>query len=347
MVVTCTIDDQYNRFRSYALLDIGATGYAFIDEDFVRCHNLPLFALKKPRRLEVIDGRASVSGDITHLTKVQLTIDKHVETLPMFVTKLGHYPIVLEMPWFRRHDVQIGFAANTVTFSSDYCLEHCCPVPASTKGISTPLPEKTTNISLIAGSAFTRMVSRKRRHQVEVVGSLTIAELKQAIQRLNKPSLANGDNEDNEQRVRSLVPEEFHDILRLFRKALANALPPHRPYDHKIPLKEGFTPPFGPLYNHFKQELEAAWDWLQKNLSKGFIRASSSSAGAPILFAKKKDGSLRLCIDYRGLNQETIKNRYSLPLIRETLNQLSKTRYFTKLDVRDAYNLLRVADEDV
>ena len=85
---------------------------------------------------------------------------------------------------------------------------------------------------------------------------------------------------------------------------------------------------------------------MDENLSKGFIRASLSLVGAPILFVKKSDGLLKLCVDYRGLNAETIKNRYPLPLIRETLMRLSKARYYTTLDVRGAYNLLRVAEGD-
>ena len=85
---------------------------------------------------------------------------------------------------------------------------------------------------------------------------------------------------------------------------------------------------------------------MDENLSKGFIRASLSLVGAPILFIKKSDGSLRLCVDYRGLNSGTIKNRYPLPLIRKTLMRLSKARYYTALDVCGAYNLLRVAEGD-
>jgi hypothetical protein len=67
------------------------------------------------------------------------------------------------------------------------------------------------------------------------------------------------------------------------------------------------------------------------------------STRALILFVKKASGELRLCVDYRGLNEGTIKNRYPLPLIRETLDQLSKARYYITLDIRDAYNLIRVA----
>jgi hypothetical protein len=80
-------------------------------------------------------------------------------------------------------------------------------------------------------------------------------------------------------------------------------------------------------------ELEALWKWLDENLAKGFIRASSSPTGAPILFMKKGDSSLRLCVDYRGLNEGTIKNQYPLPLLHETLLQLQKARFYTKLDI--------------
>ena len=145
-------------------------------------------------------------------------------------------------------------------------------------------------------------------------------------------------------KINELVPEDYHEFLPLFKKAVAEILPPHRSYDHKVPLKEGFYPPFGSLYSLSKLELQALRQWIDENLSKGFIRASSSPAGAPILFVKKKGGSLRLCVDYRGLNEGTIKNRYPLPLIRETLMQLSKPRYYTTLDVRGAYNLLRIAE---
>lgn len=84
-------------------------------------------------------------------------------------------------------------------------------------------------------------------------------------------------------------------------------------------------------------------DYIDENLSKGFIRQSSSPAGAPVLFVKKKDGSLRLCVDYRGLNSVTIKDRAPLPLIKETFDCIRGSTIFTCLDLRGAYNLLRIA----
>ena len=105
---------------------------------------------------------------------------------------------------------------------------------------------------------------------------------------------------------RSLVPEHFHDFLHVFEKGKAQQLPPHRSYDHTIPLKPDSTPPFGPLYGMSHKELLVLKEYIEENLAKGFIRHSSSAAGAPVLFVKKSNGSLRYCVDYRGLNEMTI-----------------------------------------
>jgi hypothetical protein len=148
----------------------------------------------------------------------------------------------------------------------------------------------------------------------------------------------------NDPEITDIVPPEYHIFLPLFSEAEANKLPLHHPYDHCIPLKEDFTPPFGPIYSLSWTELEALWKWLNENLSKGFIHASSSPAGVPILFVKKSNGSLWLCVDYRGLNERTIKNRYPLPLLHKILLHLQKAKYFTKLDIHRAYNLVRMAE---
>jgi hypothetical protein len=91
-------------------------------------------------------------------------------------------------------------------------------------------------------------------------------------------------------------------------------------------------------------ELEALKKWLDENLSKGFICTSSSPAGTPILFIKKCDRSLCLCVDYQGLNEGTIKNQYPLPLLHKILLYLQKAKYFTKLDIQGTYNLVHMAE---
>jgi hypothetical protein len=117
-----------------------------------------------------------------------------------------------------------------------------------------------------------------------------------------------------------VVPPEYHEFTSVFSEGEAKNLPPHRPYDHKIDLEEGTEPPFGKIYNMSETELKLLKDYIDDMLGKGFIRPSSSNAGTPVLFAKNPNGSLRLCVDYRGLNRITKKNRYPIPLINDLID---------------------------
>jgi hypothetical protein len=113
----------------------------------------------------------------------------------------------------------------------------------------------------------------------------------------------------------------------VFSKKEADKLPPHREFDCPIDLKPGTNPPWGPICSLSEPEFLTLKEYLNGNLAKGFIRPSKSPARAPVLFVKKKDGSLRLCVDYRGLNRETFRNRYPLPLINELLERLRNVKY--------------------
>ena len=110
----------------------------------------------------------------------------------------------------------------------------------------------------------------------------------------------------------NLIPEAYQPLAEVFSEAQAGILPPHCEGDHSINLLEGTTPPFGPMYNLSAKELAVLPEYLDINLANGFIQPSRSSAGAPVLFAPKGDGGLRLCVDYWGLNAITQKNWYPL-----------------------------------
>jgi hypothetical protein len=93
-------------------------------------------------------------------------------------------------------------------------------------------------------------------------------------------------------------------------------------------------------------ELAALRKYISKNLERGFIKRSKSPAGVLVLFAKKKDSLLRLCVDYRALNRATIKNRHPLLLISESLARLRRARIYTRLDIRKAYYRIRIREGD-
>jgi len=123
-------------------------------------------------------------------------------------------------------------------------------------------------------------------------------------------------------------------------------LPPHRVYDCEINLKDNSILFYSPLYPLTELEREELKKQLKELLDKGFIRKSTSPAGAPVLFVRKKDGTLRLVIDYRKLNEMTIRNLYLLPLISELLDRVKGAKVFTKLDLKSEYNLVRIKEGD-
>ena len=139
------------------------------------------------------------------------------------------------------------------------------------------------------------------------------------------------------------VVREFPDV---FPDDIAG-LPPEREVEFTIDLIPGTEPISIPPYRMAPAELRELKDQLEELLSKGFIRPSISPWGAPVLFVKKKDGSLRLCIDYRQLNRVTIRNQYPLPRIDELFDQLQGSRVYSKIDLRSGYHQLRVQESDV
>ena len=122
-------------------------------------------------------------------------------------------------------------------------------------------------------------------------------------------------------------------------------LPPQRVVDFGIELHPSTSPISMTPHRMTPVELQELRVQLQELLDKGFIRPSTSPWGAPILFAKKKDKTLRLCIDYRHLNRVTIKNQYPLPRIDELFDQLRRARAYSKIDLRIGYHQLRVREE--
>jgi hypothetical protein len=147
-------------------------------------------------------------------------------------------------------------------------------------------------------------------------------------------------------KVATILPKEYQDFADVFDKTNASHLPEHHPYDCPIDLFLNTSPPFGPIYGLSPAELETLRNYIEENLASGFIRHSQAPAGAPIFYVKKKDDSLRLVVDYRGLNKITIRNRYSVPLIPEMLERLQGAQYFTKIDLRGAYNLICIREGD-
>jgi len=129
------------------------------------------------------------------------------------------------------------------------------------------------------------------------------------------------------------ILEEYHKYANVFSKSKAKTLTLHHAYDLWIDLKKDSHPLVGTIYSLSKFEQKALKEFIDENLTNRFIHLMSSPHGVPVLFVKKKDGSLRLCVDFHGLNRITKKDRYPLPLISNLLDSLCKACIYTKIDL--------------
>ena len=166
----------------------------------------------------------------------------------------------------------------------------------------------------------------------------------------DKPQLLDEKNAHSTQPVLDRPPVALTDLLMEFSDVFADlppGLPPAHAVDHTIEVEPGSLPAWRPTYRMSPLELSEVRKQLDDLLSKGYIQPSVSPYGAPILFVRKKEGSLRMCVDYRALNKMTIKNRYPLPRTDELLDQLHGATILTKLDLQSGYHQVRVSEADV
>jgi len=151
----------------------------------------------------------------------------------------------------------------------------------------------------------------------------------------------------NEEDPRDQIPKEFRGYLDIMSQEVAEAVPAHRPYDCKIDLKEGETAPWGPIYPLSENELQTLRESLKEMLRTGKIQRSTLPVGSLISFVSKPNGrGLQLCVDYRALNRIMIPNRYPLPLLQELQDWVQGARWFTKLDLKNGFNLIRIREGD-
>ena len=241
-----------------------------------------------------------------------------------YVTPLdSSCPLVLGYNWLTRYNPLIDWVLGSITFRPELLDESfptltspvASPTLSATQDTLTPTPtsdqKSAPHISLISAAAFVRA----RKLPGVQCFSLFFSDIAASGKSVSF---------SNEDPDLSQIPAEYHDFADVFSKSKADTLAPHRPYDLKIDLEDGVSPPIGPMYSLSQSELGTLREFIDEHVNIGFIRPSKSPHGAPVLFIRKKDGSLRLCVDFQGLNRISKKDRYPLPMINDLLATAGK-----------------------
>ena len=326
-----TLAQKNLEWATAALIDSGAEGN-FMDSTYANQQGIVTQKKTNPEKVVPIDGRPIQPGIIDREAACTLRIGEHSEEVRLDIIHTPKHPIILGHPWLWRNDPKISWKKSTIDF----------PQPPTTHITDEPGTDSHTGKPAEENYETDATEEKDEEESIEGEVERLLGSIGPPIpEELSTPS--DGDHGDGDKEV---VPPDYTEFTDVFSKVEADKLPPRREYDCPIDLIDGKVPPFGPIYSLSEPELQSLRDYLKENLEKGFIVPSKSPAASPILFQRKKDGSLRLCVDYRKLNEITQKNRYPLPLIPEIIERLRGAKIFTKLDLRGAYNLVRMREGD-
>jgi len=315
------------------MVDSGCLCYGLCDPAFARKTNLKRIEIT-PFYMEAFDGEKA-KRPIQEVAVADIDLEGYTERVWMYVTPLGGYDMYLGMPWIRKRSVKIDKGGDRIRIgpkADNIVIRSAATFRQETVGI--------LEARLVSAAAWTMI--RRRKGGSSQVFAASMADINKALKTKIYTNPADK------------LPTWLSEHLSTFDRKAADTLPLLRGHDngdHKIDLvktDQGKEPevPWGPLYNMSRDELLVLRKTLNELLDKGFIRVSSSPAAAPVLFVKKPGGGLRFCVDYRALNSLTRKDRYPLPLIQETLRNLSEAVVYTKLDVIAAFHRIRIAEGD-
>ena len=316
---------KVGRCHSKTLIDSGAAANiicgAFVEKNKLRTRTItngPTFRLP--------DSTLFKCEKILEIA--QISIGPYQDTIsPVFVMP-GKCPfdLILGKPWLNDINPDVDFPTNTLTFAHEGVTITICADYHN--------PNAARELGLISAIELAR-----EAEDGAIIHMLMLTPL---------PDFpAETTPAQRHQEFEKLVEKIIQDNIDIMPDDLPAELPPERFVDHKIDLEPGSQPVAQAMYRLSFEELAELKKQLMGLLEKGYIQPSKSPFGSPILFVKKKGGSLRMCIDYRALNRMTIKNRCPLPRIDDLLERLVGAKYFTVLDLRSGYNQVRIHPDDI
>jgi hypothetical protein len=311
------------------LLDTGCSTYV-LSSRFAERNGIKGIPMRsRPVDLAVSSARVC----LTHKTQpLDLRIGNTVITKSLYLLPVPQFDAIVGMPFFKENEIDlIGLEKGIVKVNGSKVL-----MTEGHKDMDTDMDMDMEESPGNVETPLIGMISRKRLKKelkCDQIEELYLATI-QSVNDDAETNTANGPN---------WIQKEYGSVLR---EELPPQMPPARSVDHQIPLKPDMPPPFKGIFRLSQFELRELKRQLDQLLKDGKIRPSTSPYGAPVLFVKKKDGKLRMCIDYRALNSQTIQNRYALPRIDELFDRLHGAKVFSKLDLTSGYYQIGVSPKD-
>jgi len=305
--------------------------HCFLDSAFARGYSLPTPSVE----LRLFDGTSNniiskvVSLPVKFPSGEYMTFDFYITLLDSCCS------LVLGHSWLTRYNPLIDWVSGSISFRPPSLLQSPASVPLVETLVNPPFSPAGNPLQFTPSEIS---LSNPKQPHIVIISAPALLQASQLsgskIFAIQFSSTVQAKSTTISEKINlSSIPEEYHEYANVFSKSKAETLAPHRPYDLRIDLEKDSHPPVGTIYSLSKFKQEALKEFIDENLINGFIRSTSSSYRVLVLFVKKKDRSLRLCVDFRGLNRITKKDRYPLPLISNLLDSSRKARIYTKIDL--------------
>ena len=321
-----------NAHAAILMVDSGASS-EFIDTDYARRCGLTL--TPSGRTIRLADGTiAPAHGEVTIAFTLRAARGEPPVpfTATFTATPLQGYDAILGLSWLATHDVIVGWQNRTIEIRP----------PGLPRRYIKPLEciGDAPSLARLATLTSKGLERAHRRGQVEEIYALFVKPTPPA----EGASAAAAPAAHVDPRVATLLAE-FADV---FPDQLPDGLPPTRGVQHRIHLKPGARPPPArPLHHQSTKDLAVFEEYTRTMIASGQLRISASPYGAMALIVRKKDGTARVVVDYRALNDITVKNKYPLPLMDELFDRVVNAKFFSKLDLRTGFHQIRIHDDDV
>ncbi|GBG75832.1 hypothetical protein CBR_g21076 [Chara braunii] len=315
-----THQDPIEEASCSALIDCGASRN-YISQDFMVRVGLGPHVRRKPQPTQVTlaDGHTHKSIDRC-IDDVPVYFAPHASEAVSFDILDTKFDMILGMLWLRSEDHPVNFYHRTVHIRDRNGVLVSCTVP---------LPHPSISSHVVSAASMRASIIRD---DIEEMGVCFLRAL--------PPYDASSTDSSSDPHITELL-DAYGDVFEG-----PHGVVPDRPIRHEIILEDGAVPPRGCIYRMSEEELSVLRAQLDDLLEKGWIQPSSSPYGAPVLFVRKKNKDLQLCIDYRKLNAQTIRNVGPLPCIDDLLERLGGAKFFSKLDLKSGYYQLEIRQED-
>ena len=323
MRVPVSIRASYNMANIKALVDSGATDN-FIHPNFVKRMGLGQRELDKPKNIYNIDDTTNKAGQITHYLSLAITTGGATKEMRFLITDIGREDVLLGYPGLATYEPRFSWRHGTINKTN-------LPIILRTIKPNSPREAVTRYLSTDKREDIVRELEGEVGGEPPIIRT-TATELAIAAQQYT---------------TAAVIPHDYQRFAKVFNEEESHRFPLSRDFDHAITLKPG-APDSIPckVYPMTREEDEALDKWIDEQLEKGYIEPSISPYASSFFFIKKKDGQLRPVQDYRTINSYTIRNQYPLLLISDLIRDLGGAQLYTKFDVRQGYNNIRIKEAD-